>query len=90
MDGLRTRIKKRLLDVTFPQERSPKVIRFALGQKKTVYAMTQPDLLAAAPSMGVEGEGSASGTLEVMVKRDAKKSIVVYVVSELRDCYEAV
>jgi hypothetical protein len=44
--------------------------------------MTQPDLLAAAPSMGVDGEGSASGTLEVMVKREAKKSIVVYVVSE--------
>jgi hypothetical protein len=32
--------------------------------------------------MGVEVEGSDSGTVEVMVKSDAKKSIVVYVVSE--------
>ena len=35
--------------------------------------------------MGVEGEGSDSGALEVMVKSEAKKSIVVYVVGGLRD-----
>jgi hypothetical protein len=40
--------------------------------------------------MGVEGEGSTSGTVEVMVKSEPKKSIVVCVVGELRDCYEAV
>jgi hypothetical protein len=37
----------------------------------------QPAALAAAPSMGVEGEGSDSGTVEVMVKSDTKESIVV-------------
>jgi hypothetical protein len=52
--------------------------------------MTQPDRLAAAPSIGVEGEGSTSGTVEVMVKRETKKSIVVYMVRDLRDSYEAV
>jgi hypothetical protein len=78
------RIRKRKKR-SFPQERSPKVIRLALGQSKTVYATMQPAALAAAPSMGVEEEGSDSGTVEVMVKSDPKKSIVVYVVRELKD-----
>jgi hypothetical protein len=45
----------------------------------------QPAALAAALSMGVEEEGSDSGTEEVMVKSDPKKSIVVYVVRELKN-----
>jgi len=35
--------------------------------------------------MGLEGEGSDSGTVEVMVKSEVKESIVVYVVCELKD-----
>ena len=34
-------------------------------------------------SMGAEGSSSCSGALDVMVKSDAKKSIVVYVVWRL-------
>jgi hypothetical protein len=38
-------------------------------------------------SMGVE-EGSNSGKSEATVKREAKRSIVVYVARELRDAME--
>ena len=55
-------------------------------KNKTVYATTQP--LGEAPppaSMGVEGSDSGSGALEVRVKSEVKKSIVVYVVRESKD-----
>ena len=44
--------------------------------------MQPPKLVPPKPSvsMGVEDSGSGSGALDVMVKCDAKKSIVVYVV----------
>ena len=44
----------------------------------TLYATMQPPEPCALASMGV-GEGSDSGALEVVVKSEAKKSIVVYV-----------
>ena len=46
---------------------------------ETIYATMQPPLLPPAASTGAEGEGSASGVLEVMVKRSTKKSIGVIV-----------
>jgi hypothetical protein len=49
------------------------------GQKQD-YATVQQPLDPPSASMGVDGEGSSSGVLEVMVKSEAKKSIVVYVV----------
>jgi hypothetical protein len=47
----------------------------------------QPPVDPPSASIGVEGEESESGTLEVMVKSEAKKSIVVDVceVRELRE-----
>ena len=42
----------------------------------------QEPLLPPSASIGVEGEGSDSGTLEVMVKSEVKESIDVYVVRE--------
>ena len=57
---------------------------------KTVYAMTQPPEPPPLASMGVEGEGSASEMLEVMVKSEAKESIAVYVVRGLRDAIKVV
>ena len=50
-----------------------------LVKSMIVYATMQPGLLAAAPSMGVEGVGSNSRRLEVAVKSEAKKSIGVCV-----------
>ena len=41
---------------------------------ETIYATMQPPVPPAA-STGADGAGSASGVLEVMVKRSAKKSI---------------
>ena len=49
-------------------------------KSKTIYATVQQPLDPPSASMGVGGEGSSSGVLEVMVKSEAKKSIVVYVV----------
>jgi len=69
----------------FGRQRSPKVIRLALGEyrtmvkSKTIYATMQPPLPPPAASTGADGEGSASGVLEVMVKRSTKKSIGVIV-----------
>ena len=83
---------KKRADGTFPQERLPNVIRLASGEyfvtkvkNKTVYAMTQPPEPPPLASMGVEGEGSASEMLEVMLKSEVKESIAVYVVRGLRD-----
>jgi hypothetical protein len=46
-----------------------------------------PFLMPLSASIGVEGEGSDSGTLEVVVKSEAKKSIGVgaYVIRGLKD-----
>jgi hypothetical protein len=52
----------------------------------TVYATMQPPKLVVpkpSVSMGVEGSGSGSVALDVVVKSDAKKFIVVYVVRGL-------
>jgi hypothetical protein len=55
-------------------------------EDRTVYATMQPIEPPPLVSMGVEGVGSGSGALEVVVKSEAKKSIGVgvYVVCELR------
>jgi hypothetical protein len=47
----------------------------------------QPPVDPPSASIGVEGEGSESGTLVMMVKSEVKKSIVVgvYEVRELRE-----
>ena len=56
----------------------------ALGEsvQTTVYATMQPPKVppSMSASMGAEGSRSGSRALDVMVKSDAKKSIVVYVV----------
>ena len=86
MYGLRTKISKRnLKHGTFGRSRLPNVIRLALGEyctmvvkSETIYATMQPPVPPAA-STGADGAGSASGVLEVMVKRSAKKSIGVIV-----------
>ena len=44
------------------------------GKSETIYATMQPPVPVPA-STGVDGAGSASGVLEVMAKRSAKKSI---------------
>jgi hypothetical protein len=60
-------------------------------KNKAVYATMQPPVPPTpdppSASIGVEGGGSDTGTLEVVVKSEAKKSIVVdeYAVRELRD-----
>jgi hypothetical protein len=48
-------------------------------KSKTIYATIQPPLPPPAASTGADGEGSASGVLEEMVKRSTKKSIGVIV-----------
>jgi hypothetical protein len=45
-------------------------------KSETIYATIQPPVPA---STGADGAGSASGVLEVMVKRSTKKSIGVIV-----------
>ena len=63
----------------FQQERLPEVIILMLGKclaktvrNKTIYAMMQPHPELPPPaSMGIEGVGSCSGELEVMVKSEA-------------------
>ena len=72
----------------------PKVIGLALGKyrtmvvkSETIYATMQPPVPPAA-STGADGAGSASGVLEVMVKRSTKKSIGVIVVCGLTDAME--
>jgi hypothetical protein len=47
-------------------------------KSETIYAIMQPPPPAAA-STGADGMGSASGEVEVMVKRSAKESIGVIV-----------
>jgi len=44
-------------------------------QQNKVYMTMQPGLPPLLASMGVDGVGSASGVLEAMEKREAKKSI---------------
>jgi hypothetical protein len=86
INGLRTKINKRnLKHGTFERQRLPKVIRLALGEyrtttvkSETIYATMQPPPPAAA-STGADGMGSASGEVEVMVKRSVKESIGVIV-----------
>jgi hypothetical protein len=89
MDGLRKMISKMnlkgLKHGTFGRECLPKVIGLALGKyrtmvvkSETIYATMQPPVPPAA-STGADGAGSASGVLEVMVKRSTKKSIGVIV-----------
>jgi len=77
--GLRTRIR-----LAFETRCSNKSAYSGVGRKsvknKTVYATTQPPQDPPSASTGVEGVGSSSGALEVMVKSEAKESIVVYVV----------
>jgi hypothetical protein len=86
INGLRTEInKKNKKHGTFGRQRLPKVIRLALGEyrattvkSETIYAIMQPPPPAAA-STGADGMGSASGEVEVKVKRSAKESIGVIV-----------
>ena len=82
MNGLQKMISKmNLKHGTFGRQCSPKVIVLALGKyrtmvvkSETIYATMQPPVPPAA-STGADGAGSASGVLEVMVKRSTKKSI---------------
>jgi hypothetical protein len=81
MCGLCTKISNRNSKRVFARLRLPKVIRLALGgyrtmmlKSETIYAITQPPE-PPPKSTGVDGAGSASGVLEVMVKRSAKESI---------------
>ena len=50
-------------------------------KNKTAYATTQPPQVPPSASMGVEGVGSNSGSMEMMEKSEVKESIDVYVVS---------
>ena len=94
MYGLRTRIRKwkrvvrRNVPVSLKTLTTSRHTPSALGEsvQTTVYATMQP---AKTPppmsaSMGAEGSSSGSGALDVIVKCDAKKSIVVYVVYVVR------
>ena len=93
--GLRTKISKmNLQHETFETTRLPKVIGLALGEhctmvakSETSYATMQPPFPPPA-STGADGAGSASGLLEVMVKRSTKKSIGVIVWCGLTDAME--
>jgi hypothetical protein len=87
--GLRIRIREGEKVV---RRKVPTILRaltpLALGKsvRRTVYATVQPPKLPPpkpSVSMGVEGSSSGSGALDVMVKSDTKKSIVVYVVRGL-------
>jgi hypothetical protein len=82
MYGLHTRIRKEKRSRRIPtraltESHQTDVGRIPRDQNEAVYATMQEPLLPPSASIGIEGEGSDSGTSEVMVKSAAKESIVV-------------